>query len=69
MIDGGKALDIIEWSGVVTLHVKNQTYAINIVFSRPTPLHVEKTVNGKGGIIVGCYVNLGAVKTYASPAN
>ena len=41
----------MEWR--LTLLVKNQTYAINIVFSRPTLLHVEKTVNGKGGIIVG----------------
>ena len=69
MIDGGKALDIIEWSGVVTLHVKNQTYATNIVFLRPTLLHVEKTVSNKGGIIVGNYVNLGTAKRYASPVN
>lgn len=69
MIDGILILDIIEWSGAVTLLVKNQTYATNIVFLRPTLLHVEKTVSNKGAIIVGNYVNLGAAKRYASPVN
>ena len=69
MIDGILRLEKIEWSGVVTLLVKDQTYATNIVFLRPTLLHVEKTVSNKGGIIVGNYVNLGEAKRYASQMN